>query len=112
MPGRPDQFKIAVIVQKMPPNLCFAVDKLPVYMRRRMLNGAMQRRCDCIFNGLPCDNFDAAGAGLAAAVPATRSSGHAANELRLGVVVHKARVAFKTAVIGGCIAGLMIWSGS
>ena len=43
MPGRPDQFKIAVIVQKMPPNLCFAVDELPVYMRRRMLNAAMQR---------------------------------------------------------------------
>ena len=53
----------------------------------------------------------AAGAGLAAAVPATKSSGHAANALRLNVVVYNARVAFKTGVTDGCIAGLMIWSG-
>ena len=53
----------------------------------------------------------AAGVGLAAAVPATRSSGHAVNELRLGVVVHKARVANKIAVTDGCMAGLIIWSG-
>ena len=112
MPGWPDQFKIAVIVQKMPPDLCFAVDKLPIYMRRRMLSGAMQRRCDCIFIGLPCDNFGSRRGRLAAAVPATRSSGHAANALRLGVVVHNAWVASKTAVTDGCISGLMIWSGS
>ena len=81
-------------------------------MRRRMLNGAMQRRFDCIFIRLPCDNLAAAGAGLAAAMPAIKSSGHAANALRLGVVVHNARVAFKTAVTDGRITGLMIWSGS
>ena len=53
----------------------------------------------------------AAEAGLAAVVAATRSSGHAANALRLGVVVHNALVASKTAVTDGCMAGLMIWSG-
>jgi hypothetical protein len=41
MPGWPDQLKIAVIVQKMPPNFCVTVDELPIYMGRSMLNGAM-----------------------------------------------------------------------
>ena len=53
----------------------------------------------------------AAGAGLAGAVPATRSSGDAANEPWLDVVVHNPGVKFKTVVTDRCIAGLMIRSG-
>ena len=111
MPGRADQFKIAVIVQKMPSNLCFAVGELPVCM------GSACRMAPCSVVVTVCSTgcyaiiLAAARAGLTAVVLATRSSGYAANELRLGVVVHNVWVAFKTAVTDRCIVGFMIRSG-
>ena len=38
MPGWLDQFKIGIIIQKMLANFAFGVNKLPIYMKCRLLN--------------------------------------------------------------------------